>query len=503
METKVLKSKALEIIRTFTKEEQKNFALFLSSSYFNTNRNIIKLYEIIIKNESRIFAPGMSEKEIYKKIFNTDKFSSGTLRNLMSTLYGLCDEFLITEADKNYPEHKFENELKLLTQYSKRQLDKHYELRYQKVDKELEYYQLGTKYFEKKHSLVLNLYNYQWRRGEYLEGREILYIKGQYDICKVISIISEEITTFDYIENTLNFIPPVNPLKILFKNINLKNFLEGVKEIDEVQYHHISNELKFIKLVIFPEDKKNYTELKKIIFDNISKFSNVEKSYITMRLLNYITYRFDKGELNLIDEIAEIRSFQLKNIKYGEENVDAMQMHIFINIVDIFIKNDRTDSVEDLIKDHIHIVEKVNRDNAYNYAMARLELVKKNFEKALEYLSKLEMVNHLLKFPTKMLMIQTYYELGYYESGFATIDALKHFMKRDNNFFRNVKERYTSLLKITEKIYRIKSEPGRYSLYEIEKIILELPLVTTQKSTWYYDKLIELKKDFSGGKRNK
>ncbi len=138
----------------------------------------------------------------------------------------------------------------------------------------------------------------------------------------------------------------------------------------------------------------------------------------------------------------------------------------------------------------------MNRNNAFYYAMSRIELNRKNYEKALGYLEKLDLVNFHLKFAVKMLMIQAYYELRYFESGFAAIDALKHYMKSNKEFTDELKNKYGYLLRLIEKIYKIRNNPDKYSVYEIEKLLNEAGKKILNHNQWYCRNLEELKKQY-------
>ncbi len=98
-----------------------------------------------------------------------------------------------------------------------------------------------------------------------------------------------------------------------------------------------------------------------------------------------------------------------------------------------------------------------------------------------------------------MLKIQAYYELKYFESGFAAIDTLKHYMKNNKEFSEDIKNKYGYLIRFVEKIYTIRI--NRYSIFDIEKIIDESDKKLFVKNHWYREKLEELKKLYSSKSR--
>lgn len=501
MTKKITKIKAIEIISTFSKEEKKEFKLFLSSPYFNSNSNLLKLYNVILENEDKIAANQFSEKEIYQKLFKTNTYSHGTIRNLMSGLLQMCDDFLITNASRKDPEYRISREMKILKEYSMRYLDSNYHLKYEKLLKQLSYDELGADFFFYKKKLNSSMSKFYWLRGKITKMREYYEDSGALDMCKMISILSESISLMNYMQKHLNYYPKIVPALSLLKNLDLEKFLNDLKGLEPEYYNHITDEINFLKLTVHPDDIDNYYKLKKKIFRNINLYSNSEKYYHTSRLLLFITYHFNKGKLNLVHEICDLRKLQLKSIKYGEDGVDNLPVVIFTDIVDLFLRTEDINFVLNFTKEHLNSVEEVNRDTAFNYAMARIEIQRKNHEKAIAHLSKIEMINTQMKYAVKMLMIQTYYEMGHYEAGLSAIDALKHYMRAEKNMFPPVRERYTYYLTLTEKIYKIKLNPEKYSAFEIDRLYNEATGKIFNKAVFYFKELENLRKLY--GKKGK
>ena len=87
----MLKSKALDILKTFSTEEFKRFEQFVSSPYFNTNKSVLKLVLELKKFYPDFNSDKMTEDYIYGRVYGKDKYSYSAMRNLMSGLIQLCD----------------------------------------------------------------------------------------------------------------------------------------------------------------------------------------------------------------------------------------------------------------------------------------------------------------------------------------------------------------------------------------------------------------------------
>ncbi|MEO6694355.1 MAG: hypothetical protein ABIY50_00185 [Ignavibacteria bacterium] len=496
MDNKFLKSKAAEIIKTLTKDERKSFELFLSSPYFNTNVNITKLYKQVLKVIDDKEDDNVNEKEVYEKVFKGRSFNYGTMRNLMSALYQLAEEFLIINSTRENPEYKFDNDIKVLTEYSKRFLDTHYKLKYKKTDSETFYSIPGYDYFDKKSKLIYTKHIFDSQRSEISKYKDTLYPKSLYNLAKVISILSEDVAGNNYLKTILNQNSGPSVSSLLFKNLNSENFLKEISAIDKICYDHINLEFKHIKLYLEPYNTDNYFELKKIISKNIDRFSNSDRNYLICKMLNFVTRLFNEGNQKLIYELSDLRKFQLKKVKFNSENVDSLQLHIFVNIVDIFRRTEEVKEVENFTIEFSKSVEEINRKTAFQYGMCRVEMSKGNYNKALEYIKDIKLSNFILKYQVKMLLLEIYYELGYFETGLSVIDALKHNLKSIDEFPPAVKEQYYFLLRIMERIYKMKSNPERYSILEIDFLLLEINKKILRTNNWYVRKLEELKGNY-------
>ena len=490
----ILKIKAIEIILTFSETEESEFRKFLASPYFNSSSILIKLYDIILKNNNEIRAESITEKDIYHQLFDSDKFSYSSLRNQMSSLYKMCNEFLLINAVRNKEEYDFENKLKMLNEYSGRFLDGNYLLLFEKLKKDQNYKYLGSKYFEHMNKLNYNYSNFEHLRNNSQKRKKSLYDSTVNNICEVISDLSEDITIINYIEKMFNHKVKLNPAKSFIDNLNVKNFLKEIKSMDKVSYDFINTEIKFMDLILQPENFENYKKLKKMVFSEISKYSNSERYYHTGRLLSFVINYYFNDRGSFYKEVGEFRKFQLKNIKYGKDGVDSLNMRTFADILNSFLMSEKIEYIETFVKENIDKVESINRENALNYAMARIELKKGNNDRALEYLSKLKLTEPLFKFFSKMLMIQIYYDMGYFESGLNALDSLKHFMKNNTDINSQMKERYNNLIGITYSIYKIKLKPEKHTMFDIDKLLQDNYQIKSVDITWYQKKIEELKK---------
>ena len=135
----MLKNKALDVIKTFNPAEIKSFELFIVSPYFNSNKAIIKLFELIRKRIQKASGKPLLEEELFLRLFPGKKYNYGIMKNLLSDLFGLCEIFLAIKPSSNINLDNFEHGLKRLDEYNSRFLDKMFFSEYSRLEKLIEY----------------------------------------------------------------------------------------------------------------------------------------------------------------------------------------------------------------------------------------------------------------------------------------------------------------------------------------------------------------------------
>ena len=130
----MLKSKALDILGALTHDEVKEFHIFLSSPYFNTNKTIVKFYDILIKFYPDFNNPTLTKEYIFKKLHPGNKFKDEVIRNLLSRLLLLGETFLRQKSIEN---DKHGKEVYLIEELSKRKIGNLFEKNVKRLEKDL------------------------------------------------------------------------------------------------------------------------------------------------------------------------------------------------------------------------------------------------------------------------------------------------------------------------------------------------------------------------------
>lgn len=81
------KSKLITLLKTFSKEEMKNFDKFISSPYFSRGRNLKPLYNVLKKYHPSFDSPHFTEEKIFNKLYPKKKFDGKKSLHTLETLF--------------------------------------------------------------------------------------------------------------------------------------------------------------------------------------------------------------------------------------------------------------------------------------------------------------------------------------------------------------------------------------------------------------------------------
>ncbi len=127
-------SSLIEILRTFTPEENLRFDAFVSSAYFNKKSAVTKLWSEVKHYYPKYDSPELDREKVYEKIFPGNKYNYGTYKNLVFDLTKLAEKFLAVEkmlADN------FQSGIYLLNQLREKSLGNLFSQKYRSIEKSI------------------------------------------------------------------------------------------------------------------------------------------------------------------------------------------------------------------------------------------------------------------------------------------------------------------------------------------------------------------------------
>jgi hypothetical protein len=487
------RSKILEIINTFSADEMKAMSVFVKSPYFNTNKNLVKLYETIKKDLPHIKTGKVSEQEIFGKVFPGKPFNYGIMKNLTSAMSGLLEQFLLFNNIKNNPEKKFDNDLTLAREYDTRFLDSYFVRHMKKLRDEMNTAPVNADHYRNYTALEEQEYFFYSSRSDDVSLQNAVYYELVYSIADFFRKFSRSLWKVQINKGNINTQYNINFIRLLADNVNFQGMLEGMKQTDEKTYTNIKINMLLIKLLTDRFNTENYFEIKKLFIERNGMFENYEKFSIISKIISYCSVMFEEGMTGFLPESLVLQKLMLENVRFRYKGLGPYNFHNFVELAYKFIHVEQTEEAENLVKRYIGWLEDDKKQLAHDLIMALISIERNRSEAAIEYIKKIKPQDTFVKMFVRKIYIEAYYELGSYEQGFDMIASFKTFVREKNDLNDYTKNTHLNSLRIFEKLYKIKCSPEKYTIGDVNRLEKEIAENNFVNRKWQLGKIRVLK----------
>lgn len=443
--------KLIQILKTFSPDEVKNFEKFVAYPYFSTGRNVEGLYSILKSYYPEFDSPKLDKKNVFKKLFPGEKFSEMKLKNVTTALTNLAGRFLAYERfdsdqfNANYFtafQFKIRGNEKLLSN-SLKLLEKGLEkLPFDSVDL-FSKQERTARLKEEYHYMVSDFPNVFKERDRYAgyftlsfliaslrREREKVQIKEAYNI-------PLENTLFDSVIDFLDFEKLIGDLKK--KKYSMVWMLE--------LYYYCFCFTRDLN------DKNSFEKFKKIFYPNIDKFSRREKYFFFNDIIDFSVRNEHRGNNSYISEEMKVYKVMMEQDSFTVSKSEYISIILYRNVMLLSLMLREYDWLVQFMKKYSGKLKPEYRESMKHFTKASINFEQGNFELALEDLSKITYDVFFYKSDIKGLLLKTFYELDLYEQAFSFINTFRQYLKTgklgssNTIMFQNFLSFYTKLLK--------------------------------------------------------
>ncbi|MBX7044450.1 MAG: hypothetical protein K1X86_01320 [Ignavibacteria bacterium] len=448
-------STLIEIFKAFSPKEIKEFEDFAASPYYNKNKNVTALFNLI-KEEYPDFTKGnLTKEKIYKKIYHSAKYNDGTIRLLMFYLQEAAEKYI---SVKNYEQRPFCYDEHLLWGLNEKNLNKMFERSYKSAAKK---FNSGNKryaeYYYKKFTIEYeNLSNMS----------KIYFDRDEKYIHKVnIPEIFDNLT-HSYIIRTFKYY-------LYYLNTKMKfNLHHKFKVFEELIYTHKTEDYENVPLVnmyyyclmmtLRPDAEENFFKAKKLLHDYEDTFLNEDYVDFYINLENYCKRKAKIGKLEYQNELFEIYNAEIDKKAYMYRGM--MPDLFYKSVVDLGLRLKKYDWTKKFINQYKHELPEQYRENTYLHCLGVYEFTVDNFEKSLELISKVKFDEIYQKLDIKCLLNALYFELKLDSTLESSMDTFRHFIKNDKLIPAERKEPFSIFNKNLSKLVKLRKKPDAEEL---------------------------------------
>lgn len=477
----------IEFIRKFTPIEQKKFNRFLESSYFNTDKSITQLYNLLKKHTTDTGTFEAKHRiKIYQKIFPKDLVRNNELTNkqkgvldaTMGKLTALIKRFFVIEAleENTICRNMLLND-KLLKKRHFRSLERHLKKEKKLLEREQK---RGVQHYFHEHQLEA-------------DRLELLYLQG--------TIIKED--NLPHLTHSLDTHYLIQKLAYQLTTVSLM-VVSNKKVYDFSHYDAMSDLLQLPQYSTHP--------LIQVYITAIQMMQTREKS-----AYDHLLHLLDKHEVaipseNLIDFYKIATVFCSGRIREGQpeyhkytfdlykimEHKDLLLEGSFIpisklkNIIVISCHAGEFEWASEKLETYKPFISKQLREQVYHFNKGVIAFYQKNYKQAISHFIRVDKVDTDYDINCRVMILKSYYELDqdYDERTMQQFRSTKRFI-HDNKLLKiNDKQGWENFVSAAANLYKVRHQYGKTRLETVQKQINTFKTINDKR--WLLEKVEEM-----------
>lgn len=486
-------SKLIRMLKTLDKQEFKKLDKFVKSPYFFKERHCYPLYNILKKHYPGFNAEDLTNEKIYEELYPGKKYgdrrSVSLLLTQFSDLYKMCKMFLVQlelESEESVCEHL------LLEQLRRRKLNKEFERGFSAA---------VTRRLKNKTGAIdlYNNYKLHFIKGEYEKATgNIKGVLDGYTVSGESALAFGLITAYKYseirtiCENAYNIKPSHSFVVDFFDSLHSSSLVQKMAETNDPYYPFIYANYLVYMINKEPDNLGHLDELKILLEKRLDDYGRTEK-FILYSVIVSALVRLENTDYKIerTYELFDVYNIMFRKGIYKYKDEEALEASAFRNILSVAFELRKLDWAEEFItRTSAELPEKL-RDSMKNHAYANLYFLRKEHNKALSYINRVNYDYPLHKIDSKTLTFRIYYELGDYEHAFSVLDTTRQYVVNTKDLAKIFRERQLNFLKYASELIRRKTTGNK------RDIELTLKKLTAEKavelSGWLKRKFEELR----------
>ncbi|MDX1912725.1 MAG: hypothetical protein SFV22_14640 [Saprospiraceae bacterium] len=430
------KSKLLQLLRTFSKEEVRALAKFASTPFFSTRPEALSLLKTL---EKHLFSGKVlpEKPRLFQQIFGKENYDDHRLRMAMSALLQTAEKFLVVrdllqdepvfqlrlgkilraKNLKNQAEIALQTGYHALEKSTIRNAEYHYDL--YRFEEEQYRSALDSPVVE-----VMNLQILSDRLDAAVVARKLwqgcflLAHQARYNIpCD-----------FGFLEKILPFAEKYRHFPAV--SVYLNCYLALTEEAGNAHFQVFKTELMRHEALFLPDE--------------------VRDLYILA--INFCTRRYNEGDTAFLRD-----QFDLYKVGFDKNYLlteGVLSRFTYLNAATIGLLLREFGWVENLIRNHRQHLEPAYRESLFSFNMARLAYQKGAFGEALQLLQRAEYKETMLALAAKTIQLKIYYETQEHDLLESHLQAIAVFIRRKKVMGYH-RENYLNLLYFVRKLLEL------------------------------------------------
>lgn len=470
-------TKLIQVLKTFSRKELSEFKLFYRSPYFNKNDRLTRFIDQVM-----LASPGFSDKKvakkrIYQSAFPGEKFEDLRMRHMVSDGLKLVERFLVhNRLEENEDEHW----LTLVEAYQERNLEKHFQGVYKKIENILDKRDLrNLDYYFNRYRVEAEMYKLMNESGTRASDVKLQQAADNLDVFYLINKLK-----FCCVILAFQGLVPIQHKLLLMEEI-----LEHLKKNNYDHIPAIAIYYQILMTMLKSEEESHFYKLKKLLKAHSGMFSLNEARDFYHFALNYCIKKLNQGNDKYLKECFELYKETLDKKIIFEQGL--LSPWNYKNIIAIGLKLGEFDWVEKFIYGYKERIKAEYRKNAYTYNLAKLFFYRGDYQNVIKLLQQVDYEDIFYALDSKATLIKTYYEVDEVDSLFSLLESFKVYLNRNKMITDLYKTNYLKFIKYVRKLVHVNPVDKE----EVEKLKQEVEANKDfADASWLEEKVNEMRK---------
>jgi len=429
----MINSKLLQLFQALSAEDLRQIQKMLKSPFFTANENLQTLFNLLRKQHPTFVEKAVQKEKIFAKVFPKHSYKELKLRNLMTDLVKIIEQyFIMAQLEK-----KVGLKEQLLSEHllDKSELDL--------VDNSLKQFQnrLNKAPFQDEHFLYLQYESLKIRKKALLSRDPMMGAKLVSDLRR---------TLYDFYQ--LSDLKLVIELKSIsgFSNVSEdRNIASSLQtNISYLLYRDVS-------VLLENNDLSLYYTIKEKLFQNLPEISPMVQIEIFSLLLNFVVKQMNKDDKQFNHIAFHLYQSAIENDLLLHKT--AMVESHFYNIVLVSAKEKEFDWITEFMESHQEYLDDTTKTELLVISQACLFFYKMEYSNTIDSLLDHSFQVSSFENIARNYLIKCYYELfvqdrSYFDLLKSQTQSYEKFTRRNKNLSEVIKDSQIKFIKFIRNL---------------------------------------------------
>ncbi|MBS1513645.1 MAG: hypothetical protein JSS63_01345 [Bacteroidetes bacterium] len=455
------------LLKSLPKSEIEQIEKFISSPYFNSNKNIASYFSEIVKFHPLYEGENFEKEILYSRVYKDKAYNDSNYRWIMSEITKLIEKYL---AQNEYDKDKLMQNFYLLQNHTQnhraswiaKAITNNEKLLSEYPDKDYVFF--FHKYIHYTHEMNLR---YTFKNSIKASDLEFLYEKFQKAFISYINHFIIGIA-YDYLNAGIifSFYQKNGVNKKINEIIKILDFAKIAKSIEPQNEDSdtLNALIMILNMYLNFNDNAYYKEFRKFLNENTRKISREQLSgyysklisYCRLKIVNSIEEEFFRKELHGLCEDFIGKKYFIQEI------TRSLTPNLFRIALENSLELENYDYAENFLTKNIDAISIEKRNDVLNFGKALLCFYKGDYGNSLEYLSRTD--GSLFAIDQKALRMLLFIEQKFYFECGTELKSFKKFLSTNKFLSPETMERWMNFTHIVSLLldnYEKKNKPGK------------------------------------------